>query len=89
MSWLIPKENISLQPNMSLTNNLKDDITTTMTFYTNVLQFGNSLLVREVDEKGQRTKRRVQYQPTLFDLVTTKEKQGILLLMANLFCLIS
>ena len=61
---------------MSLTNNLKDDITTTMTFYTNVLQFGNSLLVREVDEKGQRTKRRVQYQPTLFDLVTTKEKTG-------------
>ena len=47
-----------------------------MTFYTNVLQYGNSLLVREVDSKGQRIKKRVQYEPTLFDLVTTKEKTG-------------
>ena len=43
-----------------------------MTFYTNVLQFGNSLLVREVDEKGQRIKKRVQYLPTLFDLCNKK-----------------
>ena len=47
-----------------------------MTFYTNVLQYGNSLLVREVDSKGQRIKKRIQYEPTLFDLVTTKEKTG-------------
>ena len=47
-----------------------------MTFYTNVLQYGNSLLVREVDSNGQRIKKRVQYQPTLFDLITTKEKTG-------------
>ena len=47
-----------------------------MTFYTNVLQFGNSLLVREVDANGQRIKKRVQYQPTLFDLVPTREKTG-------------
>ena len=51
-----------------------------MTFYTNVLQFGNSLLVREVDQDGRRTQKRVQYQPTLYDLITTKEKTGIVTL---------
>ena len=51
-----------------------------MTFYTNVLQFGNSLLVREVDRDGNRTKKRVQYQPTLYDLITSKEKTGIVTL---------
>ena len=51
-----------------------------MTFYTNVLQYGNSLLVREVDSNGQRIKKRVQYQPTLFDLITTKDARSTLLI---------
>ena len=44
-------------------------------FYTNVLQYGNSLLVRYVED-GKRLTRRVKYQPTLFDLVNTREKTG-------------
>ena len=46
-----------------------------MNFYTNVLQYGNSILVREVRD-GERTSRRVKYQPTLFDLVTAREETG-------------
>ena len=44
-------------------------------FYTNVLQYGNSLLVRYVED-GKRLTKRVKYQPTLFDLVNTREKTG-------------
>ena len=36
-----------------------------MNFYTNVLQWGNNLLVREVKD-GQRIKSRVRYSPTLY-----------------------
>ena len=39
-----------------------------MNFYTNVIQWGNSLLVRGL-ENNQRVNKRVQYEPTLFDLV--------------------
>jgi len=46
-----------------------------MNFYTNVLQYGNSILVREVKD-GERTTRRVKYEPTLFDLVKTREETG-------------
>ena len=46
-----------------------------MNFYTNVLQYGNSILVREVRD-GERLTRRVKYEPTLFDLVTTGEETG-------------
>ena len=46
-----------------------------MNFYTNVLQYGNSILVREVKD-GERMTRRVKYEPTLFDLVTTGEETG-------------
>ena len=46
-----------------------------MSFYTNVLQYGNSLLVRYVED-GKRLTKRVQYEPTLFDLVRTGEKTG-------------
>ena len=38
-----------------------------MDFYTNVIQRGNALLVRSV-ENGKRVRDRVNYQPTLFDL---------------------
>jgi len=38
-----------------------------MDFYTNVLQWGNQLFVRGV-ENGQRIKKKVRYEPTLFDL---------------------
>jgi len=40
-----------------------------MEFYTNVIQRGNSLLVRGVKD-GQRVSERVNYRPTLFDLKT-------------------
>ena len=46
-----------------------------MNFYTNVLQYGNSILVGEVRD-GERTTRRVKYEPTLFDLVKTREETG-------------
>ena len=46
-----------------------------MNFYTNVLQYGNNLLIREV-KNGVRGNRRVRYEPTLFDLVKTKEETG-------------
>ena len=46
-----------------------------MNFYTNVLQYGNSILVREVRD-GERMTRRVKYEPTLFDLVKTREETG-------------
>ena len=46
-----------------------------MNFYTNVLQYGNFILVREVRD-GERTTRRVKYEPTLFDLVKTREETG-------------
>ena len=36
-----------------------------MNFYTNVIQWGNELLVREV-KNGQRTKDRITYSPTLY-----------------------
>ena len=40
-----------------------------MNFYTNVLQWGNKLLVREV-KNGQRMNSKVRYAPTLFSPVT-------------------
>jgi len=46
-----------------------------MNFYTNVLQYGNSILVREVKD-GERTTRRVDYQPTLFDLIPGQKETG-------------
>ena len=46
-----------------------------MNFYTNVLQYGNSILVREVRD-GERTTRRVKYEPTLFDLFHGREETG-------------
>ena len=46
-----------------------------MNFYTNVLRYGNDLLIREVKD-GERVNRRVKYQPTLFDLVKTNEETG-------------
>ena len=46
-----------------------------MNFYTNVLQYGNSILVREVRD-GERTIRRVKYEPTLFDLFHGREETG-------------
>ena len=39
-----------------------------MYFYTNVIRFGNNLLVREIRD-GERIKKRVRYSPTLFSLV--------------------
>jgi len=39
-----------------------------MNFYTNVIRFGNNLLIREI-RNGERTKKRVRYSPTLFSLV--------------------
>ena len=36
-----------------------------MNFYTNVLQWGNQLFIREV-RNGQRINRKVRYEPTLF-----------------------
>ena len=46
-----------------------------MNFYTNVLQYGNSILIREV-RNGERTTRRVKYEPTLFDLFHGREETG-------------
>ena len=46
-----------------------------MNFYTNVLQYGNSILIRKV-ENGERKTDRVKYEPTLFDLVKTREETG-------------
>jgi DNA polymerase elongation subunit (family B) len=46
-----------------------------MNFYTNVLQYGNSILVREVRD-GERTTRRVKYEPTLFDIFNGREETG-------------
>ena len=46
-----------------------------MNFYTNVLRYGNDLLIREVKD-GERVSKRVPYQPTLFDLVKTNEETG-------------
>ena len=46
-----------------------------MNFYTNVLQYGNNLLIREV-KNGIRTERRVRYQPTLFDYVNPQKPTG-------------
>ena len=40
-----------------------------MQFYTNVIQRGNSLLVRGVED-GQRVSKRVNYRPTLFNKVS-------------------
>ena len=39
-----------------------------MSFYTNVLQWGNTLLVREV-KNGQRQNSTIRYSPTLFSPV--------------------
>ena len=39
-----------------------------MNFYTNVIRFGNHLLIREI-RNGERTKKRVRYSPTLYCLV--------------------
>ena len=44
-----------------------------MNFYTNVLQWGNQLLVREV-KNGQRMNSKVRYEPTLFSPV--REETG-------------
>ena len=44
-----------------------------MNFYTNVLQWGNYLLVREVKD-GQRQNSRVKYSPTLYSPV--KQETG-------------
>ena len=44
-----------------------------MSFYTNVLQWGNFLLVREV-KNGQRQNSRIKYSPTLYSPV--KQKTG-------------
>ena len=44
-----------------------------MNFYTNVIRFGNNLLIREI-RNGERVKKRVRYSPTLFSLVQ-KPKQ--------------
>ena len=54
-----------------------------MEFYTNVIQRGNSLLVRGVED-GQRVSKRVNYRPTLFNKVheytgyTTLDGQDVL-----------
>ena len=40
-----------------------------MNFYTNISQWGNTLLIREV-VNGQRLTRRVKYKPTLYVPVT-------------------
>jgi len=53
-----------------------------MNFYTNVLQYGNSILVREVRD-GERMTRRVKYEPTLFDMVNTSEETGYKTLDGN------
>ena len=42
-----------------------------MNFYTNVIRFGNNLLVREI-KNGERIKKRVKYSPTLYSLVKSK-----------------
>ena len=42
-----------------------------MNFYTNVIRFGNNLLVREI-RNGERIKKRVKYSPTLYSLVKSK-----------------
>ena len=42
-----------------------------MDFYTNVIQRGNSLLVRSFED-GKRVRDRVNYRPTLFNLVPEK-----------------
>ena len=39
-----------------------------MNFYTNVIQWGNQLLIREV-KNGQRINSKVRYSPTLFSSV--------------------
>ena len=54
-----------------------------MDFYTNVIQRGNALLVRSV-ENGKRVRDRVNYEPTLFNIVsqdtgyTTLDGQNVL-----------
>ena len=40
-----------------------------MKFYTNITQWGNNLLVREYKD-GQRTNRKIRYEPTLYTIVT-------------------
>ena len=42
-----------------------------MKFYTNVVKYGNNLLIREVNN-NQRTKYKLQYEPTMFVPVTRK-----------------
>ncbi len=44
-----------------------------MSFYTNVIQRGNVLLVRSI-ENGKRIRDRVEYEPTLFNIVSEKTK---------------
>ena len=39
-----------------------------MNFYTNVVRFGNNLLVREINN-GRRVNKRIRYSPTLYSLV--------------------
>ena len=43
-----------------------------MNFYTNVIQWGNNLLVRGV-ENEKRISKRVRYEPTLFALVNNQQ----------------
>jgi DNA polymerase elongation subunit (family B) len=42
-----------------------------MNFYTNVIQWGNNLLVREI-KNGQRTNSKIRYSPTLYAFVKEK-----------------
>ena len=42
-----------------------------MNFYTNVIQWGNNLLVREI-KNGQRTNSKIRYSPTLYAFVKKK-----------------
>ena len=37
-----------------------------MKFYTNVQNIGSKILVREVDENGERKSKRMDYEPSLF-----------------------
>jgi len=37
-----------------------------MKFYTNVQNIGSKILVREVNERGERQSKRMDYEPSLF-----------------------
>ena len=46
-----------------------------MNFYTNVLQWGNHLLVREVNN-GQRENNKIKYRPTLYSPISSWKDVG-------------